>query len=115
MDNGPGGNRTADAVVAWLLYAAQLAGEAVLAMLWLTSVMMTDSCGSGSDAPAVCDTTYFMTWWLAYAAFLVLAALATPVAILMAGRRHARRWPWPVLALVLLGAASAGFLYAFTR
>lgn len=110
-----GGSRTADAVVAWVLYALQLVGEAALAMLWLTAVMMTDSCSSTPNDAAVCDSAYFVTWWFAYAAVLVVAVLFTPVAVLVAGRRGTRRWPWPVLAIVALAAASAGFIYLFTR
>ncbi len=102
-------------MIAWVLYVVQLIGQAVLAMLWLTSVMMTDSCGSVADAAAVCDAGYFVTWWFAYAAILALAVLFTPIAIIVAGRRNARRWPWPVLAIVLLAAATAGFVFLFTR
>jgi hypothetical protein len=111
----PDGSRTADTVVAWVLYVLQLAGEAVLAMLWLTAVMMTDSCGSTPNEAAVCNGAYFITWWFAYAAVLVVAVPFTPVAILVAGRRGTRRWPWPVLTILALAAASAGFIYLFTR
>jgi hypothetical protein len=110
-----GDSRTTDAVVAWVLYILQLAGEVVLVMLWMTSVMMIDSCGSVADEPAVCDSAYFMTWWFAYAAILALAVVFTPVAIVVAGRRGARRWPWPTLTIILLIAASAGFIFLFTR
>ncbi|HKY58933.1 MAG TPA: hypothetical protein VJL80_12910 [Aeromicrobium sp.] len=108
-------SRTADIVVAWVLYAVQLAGEAVLALVWLTSVMMTDSCGTGTDDPAVCNAAYFMTWWFAYAALLVVAVLATPIAILVAGHKGRRRWPWPALTIALLAAATAGYVFLFTR
>jgi len=107
--------RTADIVVAWVLYALQLAGEAMLALFWLFSVMMTDSCGSVPVELRVCDGAYFATWFFAYAAILVAAALATPIAIVVAGRIGSRRWWWPVLMIVLLIAASAGYLYAFSR
>lgn len=110
-----GASRTADAVVAWVLYALQLGGEALLGLLWMTAVMMTDSCGAAPDDPAVCDGTYFVTWWLAYAAVLVAAVVFTPVAILVAGRRGSRRWPWPVLTILVLAAASVGFVLLFTR
>jgi hypothetical protein len=98
-----------------VLYALQLAGEAALGMLWLTSVMMTDSCGSVADEPAVCNAAYFVTWWFAYAALLVLAALVTPIAIVVAGKRGNVRWKWPVLVILLLAAASAGYIFLFTR
>lgn len=109
------GSSTADTVVAWLLYGLQLAGEAVLAMFWMTSVMMTDSCGSVDIEPKVCDGAYFATWFFAYAAALVIAAIATPIAILLAGRNGRLRWPWPALAIVLLAAASAGYVFLLTR
>lgn len=109
------GSRTADIVVAWALYGLQLAGEAVLALFWMMSVMMTDSCGSVDDEPKVCDSAYFATWFFAYAAVLVIAALATPIAILLAGRNGRWRWPWPTLAILLLAAASAGYVFLFTR
>jgi hypothetical protein len=102
-------------VVAWVLYALQLAGEAVLAMLWLTSVMMTDSCGATSDDPAVCNAAYFVTWWFAYAALLIAAVVITPIAIIVAGKRGNVRWKWPVMVIVILAAASAGFVFLFTR
>lgn len=102
-------------MIAWLLYALQLAGEAVLVLFWLMSVMMTDSCGSVSDELRVCDSTYFATWFFAYAAVLAVVAVTTPVAIIVAGRRQAKRWPWPVLAIALLVAASAGYVVLFSR
>jgi hypothetical protein len=115
LNNESGASRTADAVAAWLLYAAQVAGQAFLGVFWLMSVMMTDSCGAVTDGPRVCDSDYFATWFFAYAVVLVIAVLATPIAIIVAGRRGKPRWPWPILMIVLLAAASAGYLYAFTR
>lgn len=115
MNNESGGSRTADVVVAWLLYAMQLAGQAFLSVFWLMSVMMTDSCGSVIDEPKVCDGNYFATWFFAYAAVLVIAVLATPIAIIVAGRMGRLRWPWPALTILLLAAATAGYIFLFTR
>lgn len=115
MTDEPGASRTADAVAAWLLYAAQVAGQAFLGLFWMMSVMMTDSCGAVTDEPRVCDGNYFATWFFAYAAVLAVAVIATPVAIIVAGQKGRLRWPWPVLMIVLLVAASAGYMYAFTR
>jgi len=109
------GSRTADVVVAWALYGLQLAGQAVLAPVWLMSVMMTDSCGSVAEEPAVCNVTYFMTWWIAYAAFLLGAALFTPIAIIVAGRRGNNRWKWPVLVILVVAAATVGYVFIMTR
>jgi len=108
-------SRSSDVVVSWVLYGLQLAGEALLAPFWLMSVMMTDSCGSVADEPAVCDGNYFATFFVAFACLLVVAFVATPLAIIVAGRKGRPRWPWPVLAIVLLIAATAGYMYAFTR
>ena len=108
-------SRASDAVVSWVLYGLQLAGEALLAPFWLMSVMMTDSCGSVVDEPSVCDSTYFATFFVGFAWLLVLAAVATPIAIIVAGRTGKPQWPWPVLSIVLLTAATAGYVYAFTR
>ena len=109
------GSRTADTVIAWVLYALQLAGQAVLAPLWLMSVMMTDSCGSVADDPAVCNTTYFMAWWIGYAGFLVGAAVFTPIAIVVAGRRGNNRWKWPVIVILVVIATTVGYVSVMTR
>ena len=77
--------------------------------------MMTDSCGSVAREPAVCNSGYFATFFFGYACILVVAVVATPVAIIVAGRRGRRRWPWPALSIALLVAATAGYFYAFTR
>ena len=108
-------SRSPDVVISWVLYGLQLAGEALLAPFWLMSVMMTDSCGSVADEPAVCDGNYFAAFFVAFACLLVAAFVATPVAIIVAGRTGKPRWPWPVLTIVLLIAATAGYVYAFTR
>lgn len=115
MNDEPGGSRTADAVVAWLLYALQVVGELGLGMFWLMSVMMTDSCGSVIDEPRVCDGEYFATWFFAYAAVLAAGLLITPIGIIVAGRRGKRRWPWPVIVILVLVAATIGYGFAFTR
>ena len=110
-----GDRHTADVVAAWLLYAAQVAGEAFLGVFWLMSVMMTDSCGAVPDELRICDSDYFATWFFAYAAVLVVAVIATPLAIIIAGRKGRLRWPWPALTIVLLAAATAGYVFVFTR
>jgi hypothetical protein len=105
----------ADLVTAWVFYVVQLAGEALLGMFWLMSVMAGDSCGATSNDLKVCDSTYFVFWWFAYAAVLVAAALFTPVAIIVADRRGAWCWPWPVLAIVVLTAATVGYGVLLSR
>jgi hypothetical protein len=98
-----------------VLYLLQLAGQGMLGMFWLMSVMAGDSCGSVPDDLRVCDGNYFVTWWFTYAAVLVAAVFATPIAIIVAGKRGHRRWPWPLLAIVLLVAASVGYGYMLSR
>ncbi|MFL6088880.1 MAG: hypothetical protein ACJ71Z_01935 [Aeromicrobium sp.] len=115
MNAEPDKSRSADTVIAWVLYALQLVGELALAPLWLMSIMMTDSCGSVADEPAVCNLTYFTTGWFAFAGLLVAAAVVTPVAIVVAGKRGNRRWKWPVIVIAALVAGTVAFVYAFTR
>ena len=115
MNAEAGGSRTGDTVVAWVLYALQLVGQSLLVPFWFMSVMMTDSCGSVIEEPRVCDGDYFATWFFAYAAVLVVAAIATPIAIVVAGRKGRLQWPWPALTILLLAAATAGYVYLFTR
>lgn len=87
----------------------------MLVPFWLMSVMMTDGCGSVPDPTSVCNSTYFFTWFFAFAALLAVAVVATPIAIVVAGRRGARRWPWPLGAIVLLAIAAAGYMFVMTR
>ena len=108
-------SHTADIVTAWVLFALQLAGEALLGMFWLMSVMAGDSCGSVPNDLKVCDGDYFATWFFAYATVLAGAVVVTPIAIIVAGRLGKWRWPWPVLAIVLLIAASVGYGFALSR
>jgi len=115
MVEEPGGSRSTDVIAAWLLYALQLAGELALAPLWLMSVMMTDSCGSVADEPAVCNSGYFATGWIGFAGLLLAAAVLTPIAIVVAGKRGNRRWKWPLVAIAVLVVATGTFVWAFTR
>jgi hypothetical protein len=100
---------------AWALYALQLLGELVLAPFWMMSVMMIDSCGSVADEPRVCNAAYFASGFFGFAAVLVLAAVAVPIAIVVAGHRGGRRWVWPAGAIVGLGLAAVGYVWLMTR
>lgn len=103
--------------VAWVLYALQLLASALLALLAITSVFMTDSCGSVSaaDEPAVCDTTYFgavlFGYWIALAVLLVVV----PVAIVRASRRGHATWLRALAGLVLAGALTVLFVVLMVR
>lgn len=107
--------RTADRTAAWVLYVLQLAGEGFLALFWLMSVMAGDSCGSVPHDLRMCSGNYFAQWFFGYAAVLVAGAVVTPVAIVLAGRRGGRRWPWPLLTIGGLFAASWAYAWAVTR
>jgi len=73
--------------LAWLLYVVQLLGAAVLALLAITSVFMTDSCGSVANEAAVCNTGYFGSVLFGYWAALALLAVIVPILIVKAARR----------------------------
>lgn len=102
---------------AWVIYVLQLLGSAVLALLAITSVFMTDSCGSVSaaDEPAVCDTTYFGSvlfgYWIALAVLLVVV----PIAIVRASRRGQATWVRALGGLVLAGALTVLFVVLMVR
>ena len=104
-----------DRAWAWALYAIQLLGELVLAPFWLMSVMMIDSCGSVADEPRVCNSAYFASGFFGFAAILAVAAVAVPIAIVIAGHRGHHRWVWPAGAIVALMAATVGYLWLMTR
>lgn len=73
--------------LAWIVYAFHFLVSGVLALFAITSVFMTDSCGSVADEPAVCNSSYFgavlIGYWVALAALLV----AVPILIVRAGAR----------------------------
>jgi hypothetical protein len=103
--------------LAWIIYVLQLLGSALLALLAITSVFMTDSCGSVSaaDEPAVCDTTYFgsvlVGYWIALAVLLVLV----PIAIVRASRQGRAAWARALGGLVLAGALTVLFVVLMVR
>ena len=103
--------------LAWILYVLQLLGSALLAVLAITSVFMTDSCGSVSaaDEPAVCNTSYFGTvlfgYWIALAVLLVLV----PIAIVRSSRRGRSATLRALGGLVLAGALTVLFVVLMVR
>lgn len=101
--------------LAWVLYVLQLLGSAVLALLAITSVFMTDSCGSVADEPAVCDTNYFgavlFGYWIALAVLLVLV----PIAIIRASRRGQATWLRAIGGLVVTAALTVAFVMLMVR
>lgn len=107
---------TGDRVAAWLLYVLQLGLELILVFVAATSVMMTDPCGSGiDDEPRVCSGGYFAWAFFGYWTVLIVAAIAVPVLILIAGRRDRRRWPWPLAGILILVVSTVIYVIALTR
>lgn len=101
---------TADKVVAWLLYVLQLVFELFLFIFLVFSVMAGDSCGSGVEPELrVCSGSYFATIFFGFGFALVLAALAVPVLIVIAGRLGWHRWLMPVLGVVFLVVATVAY------
>jgi hypothetical protein len=102
-------------VLAWLVFAGQVLASGVLALLAITSVFMTDSCGSVADEPAVCDTSYFGTvlvgYWIGLAALLVLV----PVGIVHASRRGGSPLLRALAGIVLAGVGTVLFVVLMTR
>ena len=100
---------------AWVLYVLQRLLSAVLALLAITSVFMTDSCGSVSDEPAVCDTDYFgavlFGYWIALAVLLVLV----PIAIVRASRRGRSAWLRALGGIAVTVALTVGFVMLMVR
>jgi hypothetical protein len=107
---------TADKVVAWLLYVGQLAFEMLLFLFLVFSVMAGDSCGSGVEPQLrVCSGSYFATIFFGYGFALVVAAIAVPVLILIAGRRGWYRWLMPVIGVVFLVLATVVYFLLLGR
>jgi len=100
---------------AWLLYVLQLLGSGLLGLLAITSVFMTDSCGSVADEPAVCDTGYLgsvlIGYWIALALLLVLV----PIAIVRSSRRGQASWLRALGGLVLAGVLTVAFVLLVLR
>lgn len=107
---------TADKVVAWLLYVGQLALELLLFLFLVFSVMAGDSCGSGVEPELrVCSGSYFATIFFSYGFALVVAAIAVPVLIVVAGRVGWHRWLMPVFGIVFLVIATVAYFLLLGR
>ena len=100
---------------AWVLYVLQLLGSAVLALLAITSVFMTDSCGSVDDEPLVCNTGYFGAVLFGYWIGLAVLLVVVPIAIVRASRRGKATWPWPLSAIVIAAAGTVLFVFLMVQ
>ncbi len=102
-------------LVAWLLYIPQLLLDLILGAFGITSVFMTDSCGSVGDEPAVCNTSYFgavlFGFWFALLALIIVI----PITIVLSARRGGRAWLWPVAGIVASIALVVIFVALMTR
>jgi hypothetical protein len=72
--------------LAWAVYCVQMVLSGGMALVGLIPIVFSDSCGSVSDEPAVCDTTYAGTVLITY--WIVLALLPRAGAL-----RHRARVP----------------------
>ncbi|MCW2770302.1 MAG: hypothetical protein JWR27_1735 [Aeromicrobium sp.] len=108
----PGRTGTA---LSWVVYTGQVLASAVLALLAITSVFMTDSCGSVADEPAVCNTGYFgavlIGYWVGLAVLLVLV----PIGIVRASRRGRSPLLRALAGIVLAGIGTVLFVILMTR
>ena len=101
--------------LAWTQYALQFLVSAALAMLAITSVFMTDSCGSVDDEPAVCNTSYFGAVLVGYWIALAVLLMAVPIAIVRASRRGRSAGLRALGGIVLAGALTVAFVLLMTR
>jgi hypothetical protein len=108
----PGRTGTA---LSWVVYAAQGLASAVLALLAITSVFMTDSCGSVADEPAVCNTGYFGTVLLGYWVGLAVLLVLVPIGIVRASRRGRSAAPRALAGIVAAAAMTGLFVVLMTR
>ncbi|RYJ02000.1 MAG: hypothetical protein EON52_20420 [Actinomycetales bacterium] len=101
--------------MSWSLYVVQLLASAVLALLAVTSVFMTDSCGSVDDEPRVCDMGYFGSTLVGYWVLLVVLVVVVPLVIVRTTHRDRASWPWALLGLAALAAVTVLFVFLMTR
>lgn len=107
--------RPVDRTVSWSLYVVQLLASVLLGLLAVTSVFMTDSCGSVDDEPAVCNMGYFFPTLGGYWVVLLVMAVLVPTAIALATHRGRASWPWAVLGIVATAATTVLFVFLMTR
>jgi hypothetical protein len=101
--------------LAWAVYCVQMVLSGGMALVGLIPIVFSDSCGSVSDEPAVCDTTYagtvLITYWIVLALLLVLV----PFAIVRASRRGQSAGRRALLGLGLSVIAYVVFFALLTR
>ncbi len=102
-------------VLAWLVYVVQLLTSAALALLAITSVFMTDSCGSTTNDAAVCDTGYFGAVLFGYWAALAVLLVVVPFAIVRASRRGRPTWPRALAGLLATATLTVAFVMLMLR
>jgi hypothetical protein len=109
--------RRSGTTLAWIVYVVQLLGSALLAVLAITSVFMTDSCGSvpAADEPAVCDGNYLGGVLFGYGFVLAVLLVLVPIAIVRASRRGRSAAARAVVGLLLAGALTVLFVVLIVR
>ncbi|RYJ00183.1 MAG: hypothetical protein EON52_24220 [Actinomycetales bacterium] len=107
--------RPVDRTVSWSLYVVQLLASVLLGLLAVTSIFMTDSCGSVDDEPAVCNIGYFGSTLFGYWFVLVVLAVVVPLAVVRTTHSGRASWPWALLGLAATAAATVLFVVLMTR
>jgi hypothetical protein len=89
----PKKDRTADLVISWLLFVAQLLGAATMAVISIFAVFIDAYCSDGSGS---CyedrSGTAMVGYWIALGVLLV----ATLIGMIVASSTRRAVWPWAV-------------------
>ena len=107
--------RKSNTTFAWLVYVVQLLGTAVLAVFGLTSVFMTDSCGSVEVDKAVCNGNYLAWVLFSYWGALLILAIVVPILIVKASRHGKSAGLRAMAGLILVGALTVLFVTLVVR
>ena len=111
----PSTGTVVDRVVSWILVVLLVAAALVLGFFSVFSVFATDSCGTSSDDPAVCDTAYFSAVLFGYWALLAVLTVGTVVMAVLGTVRRRRIWPWALGGPVVMAGGTAVFIALMSR
>jgi hypothetical protein len=110
-----GPNRTVDRTLSWILYVLQVLGSLAMGLISLFAIFLTDSCGTGSNDPMVCDTDYFGSVIIGYWIALVVLIVATPIAMVVATTTKRAVWPWALGGSAMSVIATVVFFVLISR
>ncbi|MCW2801662.1 MAG: hypothetical protein JWQ70_3134 [Aeromicrobium sp.] len=110
-----GPNRTVDRTLSWILYVLQVLGSLAMGLISLFAIFLTDSCGTGSSDPMVCDTDYFGSVIIGYWIALVVLIVATPIAMVVATTTKRAVWPWALGGSAMSVIATVVFFVLISR